>query len=192
VTEAAFDQVYSVTHRVAAVRAAMIATLYSLPADARSDLEQEALLEVWRKRSAYDSRRGSWRTFAERVIANRMISLVRTINSERSGWFREDPLGNGCSLAAPNDGTELRVDVSQVLAGVSQLDRSIAVCLVGSSATQAGRRLGVSRAAIYRAIGRLRVAFTAAGLARRRGGPPSARRPNCASRIEVRRQEALA
>ena len=102
----------------------------------RRDLEQEALLELWRKCPAYDPRRGSWRTFSERVVANRMTSVVRSMYSERSGHFREEPLENLVALAAPNDRTDLRADVSRVLAGVSQFDRSVALCLIDYSAIE--------------------------------------------------------
>jgi RNA polymerase sigma factor (sigma-70 family) len=165
VVETAFEQSYSAASRLAAVRAATIVTLYGLPRDSRLDMEQEALLQLWRKRSAYDPRRGSWRTFSERVVANRISSLVRHMRAQRSGQLKEDPLERVAGLAAPNDRVDLRTDVARVLAGVSQFNRNVAVCLVTHSPTETCRRLGVSRATIYRAIARLRLAFTAAGLA---------------------------
>ena len=164
VLETVFEQSLSVTSRLAAVRAAMIAAAYRLPSDDRRDLEQEALLELWRKHQAYDPRRGSWRTFSERVVANRMTSLVRAMRSERSGCFREEPIENLLGLAAPNSPTDLRADVSRVLASLSPFDRSVALCLIGHSATETTQCLAVSRATVYRAIGRLRAAFSEAGL----------------------------
>lgn len=162
--ESAFEQSYPANSRLAAVRAATIVTLYRLPTESRRDLEQEALLELWRKGPAYDSRRGSWRTFSERVVANRLRSLVRSMHSEPSGHFREEPLEHLAALAAPNDRTDLRADVSRVLNSVSEFDRSVAVDLIDYSAIEIGQRLGVSRATVYRAIGRLRAAFTEACL----------------------------
>ncbi len=162
--ETVFERSYPTVKFVAGVRAASIVTLYRLPADFRHDLEQEALLELWRKHQAYDPRRGSWRTFSERVVANRMASLVRAMRSERSGQFREDPLETVLHLAAPGEQGDLCPDVSRVLAGMSPFDRSVAFCLVGYSAIETSQRLGVSRATVYRAIWRLRAAFTEAGL----------------------------
>ena len=162
--ETVFERSYSASSRLAAVRAATIVTLHGLPTDSRRDLEQEALLELWRKHQAYDPRRGSWRTFSERVVANRMTSLVRAMRSERSGQFREEPIENLLGLAAPNIRTDLRADVSRVLAGLSPFDRNVALCLIGHSAIETTQCLGVSRATVYRAIGRLRTAFTEAGL----------------------------
>jgi len=164
VVETVFERSYSASSRLAAVRAATIVTLHGLPTDSRRDLEQEALLELWRKHQAYDPRRGSWRTFSERVVANRMTSLVRAMRSERSGQFREEPIENLLGLAAPNIRTDLRADVSRVLAGLSPFDRNVALCLIGHSAIETTQCLGVSRATVYRAIGRLRTAFTKAGL----------------------------
>ncbi len=86
------------------------------------------------------------------------------MRSNRSGHFKEEPLEDFVALAAPNDHTDLRADVSRVLANVSQFDRSVAVGLIDNSASEIGQRLGASRATVYRAIGRLRAAFTEAGL----------------------------
>jgi DNA-directed RNA polymerase specialized sigma24 family protein len=164
VVDSVFEQSLSVTSRIAAVRAATIATVYGLPSDSRRDLEQEALLELWRKRPAYDARRGSWRAFSERVVANRLRSIVRSMHTEPSGHFREEPLETFVAMAAPSAHTDLRTDVSRVLANVSQFDRSVAVDLIDYSASEIGQRLGASRATVYRAIGRLRAAFAEAGL----------------------------
>ena len=160
-----FEQFLSTTSHLAAVRAAATVTVYGLPADSRRDLAQEALLELWRKHPAYDPQRGSWRTFSERVVANKMSSLMRRMHSQRAGQFREDPIESLLSLAAPGECSDLRADVSRVLAGMSPFDRSVARCLIGHSATETSECLGVSRATVYRAIGRLRAAFSDAGLA---------------------------
>lgn len=122
--EGIFERSLSATSRLAAVRAATTVTLYRLPTDSRQDLEQEALLELWRKRTAYDAQRGSWRTFSERVVANRMTSLMRQMRSRRSGQFREGLLEIAVGLASPVDGADLRADVSRVLSNVSKFDRT--------------------------------------------------------------------
>ncbi len=165
--ETVFEQAYSAIGRLAGVRAAMIATRYGLPPESRRDLEQEALLELWRKRHAYDPRRASWRTFSEGVVANRMRSLMRTVHSKRSGQFRDESLDAAVGLMAPDSRADLCADVSRVLSGVSPFDRKVAIDLIGYSAVETSRRLGVSRATIYRAIDRLRDAFAKAGLSPR-------------------------
>lgn len=67
-------------------------------------------------------------------------------------------------MPAPDDCFELRADVRRVLAGLAQFDQAVARSLIDYSAIETGQRLGVSRATVYRAIGRLRAAFREAGL----------------------------
>lgn len=162
--EPSFEQSYPAAKHLVEVRAATVVARFGLPKDARRDLAQEALLELWRKRPAYDAQRGSWRTFCERVVANRMTSLVRTMYSERSGHFREDPLENLGALAAARTPVDLQADVARILESVSEFDQRVAACLIGHSAAETSQKLGVSRATVYRSIGRLRMAFTDAGL----------------------------
>jgi RNA polymerase sigma factor (sigma-70 family) len=164
VIETGFEQSFPAMCRLAAVRATRIVSRHGLPCELRRDLEQEAVLEVWRKRTAYNPERGSWRTFSEHVVANKLISIVRTIRSKHEGQFKDEPLENLLGVAGPKDNHDLRADVSRILARVSSFDRAVARSLVGYSAAETGRRLDVSRATIYRAIERLRAVFTEAGL----------------------------
>jgi len=166
VGDAIFERSYAVSLRVTSVRAAAVVALYRLGKDARRDLEQEALLELWRKFPLFDSRRACWQTFAERVVANRMISVVRLHRSERRGRGRDEPLDElHRTLRAPAECLDLRVDVRRVLASVSHFDRAVARSLIDYSATETSHRLGVSRATLYRAVRRLRTVFMTAGLA---------------------------
>jgi DNA-directed RNA polymerase specialized sigma24 family protein len=174
VIDGVFERSYSTSSRLAAVRAATLVALLGLPPDCRRDLEQEALCALWRARLAFDPRRASWHAFSERVVANHLSSLARQMRSQRSGQFREEPLEEHHDLAAPHDLVDLRLDVTRVLARVSPFDRRVALCLIDGSPTDTSRTLGISRASAYRAIGRLRTAFMAAGLAplgRTRGEP---------------------
>jgi RNA polymerase sigma factor (sigma-70 family) len=185
VIDTVFELSYLATTRLAAVHAAMIVNRYRLPADFRRDLEQEAMLELWRKRFAYDEQRGSWRTFSEPVIANRMISLVRSMHTTRFGQFREEPLQDRLGLTAASDNIDLRTDVASVLAGLSAFDRRIATLLISHSASETSRGLQISRARVYRAIGRLRIAFAAGGFASRPSRPSGDYRPNCDLRLDA-------
>jgi DNA-directed RNA polymerase specialized sigma24 family protein len=160
-----FARAYPLARRAAAVRSA--AAIALVPSANREDLEQQVTIALWLALSCYDPSRASLRTFVERVAANRMASLIRSLH--HSGQFKEVPLENAFGLAAPDGRSELRTDVSRVLAGVSAFDRCVAGSLARHSAAETSRRMGVSRAKVYRAIGRLRVAFTVAGFADHRG-----------------------
>jgi DNA-directed RNA polymerase specialized sigma24 family protein len=166
-----FARAYPLARRAAAVRAA--AAMAFVPSASREDLEQQIIIAVWLAISSYDPSRASLRTFVERVSANRMASLIRSLH--HSGQSEEVPLENAFGLAAPDGRNELRTDVTRVLAGVSASDRCIAGSLTYRSAAETSRSMGISRAKVYRAIGRLRDAFTAAGFADRRG----LRHPGC-------------
>jgi RNA polymerase sigma factor (sigma-70 family) len=160
------DQVFlhglAESRRIATVHAIAIVRRHRLPVDYRDDFEQEALLELWRKGSAFDPGRASWRTFAEHVVANRMTSLLRAKHLRR----RNDPIESLRNIASPNRPGELRIEVSRVLRRVSTFDQSVALCLVDYSAVETSQTLRVSRATVYRSIGRLRAAFENAGIKR--------------------------
>lgn len=172
--ETNFDQLYPAAKRLAAIRAATVVVLYGLSRNLRSDLEQEVLLELWTKYPLFDASRASWRTFAERVVANRMTSIIRYVRSARCGYRKEEPLsGTSRRLPAPDSCIALRIEVRRVLSRVAPFDREVARYLIDCSANDTGERLGVSRATVYRAIGRLREAFAEAGLS------PLRRSPGC-------------
>src|SRR5579862_642776 len=183
VIDRVFEQSFSVTRRVAAVRAAMIAAVHRLPADSCRDLEQEALLELWKNRHAYDPQRGSWRTFSEKVVANRMSSLVRKMHSRRSGQFKEEPLENFPELAESHDrgyqtALELRADVKRVLSELGCGDQRLAQLLFVYTPSEVSRILRISRSSFYGRIRRIQVAFVRAGYGPRRAfQPDSAKRP---------------
>jgi RNA polymerase sigma-70 factor (ECF subfamily) len=166
-----FARAYPWARRAAAVRSA--AANAFVPSASREDLEQQVMIAVWLATSCYDPSRASLRTFVERVAANRIVSLLRSVR--HSGRSREVPLEKASALAAPDGRDELRADVRRVLAGVSEFDRRIARSLTYRSTAETSRSMGVSRAKVYRAIGRLRVAFTVAGFADCRG----VRHPGC-------------
>jgi DNA-directed RNA polymerase specialized sigma24 family protein len=159
--EQSFARSYRLTVQIAGFHAASTASLNYLPADMRCDLMQEGLMELWRKRARFDERRGCWRTFAERAIANKMRSLMRCYRCQlrnESYFSRREH-----SAAAPYLHIDLSLDVRRVLAAVSRFDRAVALSLCEHSTIETSRRLCVSRSTIYLAVERLRIAFVAAG-----------------------------
>lgn len=156
--------------RTVEVIAAESTTRNNLPADYRADFEQESLLALWKKRTAFDPRRGSWRTFSEVVVTNKMRSILRRIQLERGTFAGNMPLRHRALRVPPDLDCELRLDVQRVLATMSMVDREVALSLSSRSPVETSRYLCIPRGKVYRAISRLRQAFTSAGFpATRRG-----------------------
>jgi RNA polymerase sigma factor (sigma-70 family) len=160
--DAMFHQAYPLALRSAQVRlSAAVVSGAVLVAD-RQDLEQEALTRVWQALARYDPARAGLRTFIELVVRTQLTSMLRShpYGREFESLDEQYVAGEGGFLEI-----EVRADVRRVLADVSLFDRAVAFALTKCSASETSRRMGVSRAAVYRAIGRLRVAFRAAGFA---------------------------
>lgn len=152
----------SLCHQVARTNAARTVFRYRLPADYREDLRQEALTVLWTKRNSFDATRGSWRTFAERVVRNRIASLLRS-RSWQTDQTNSEEIIESLHAASFAQGVDLRASVLQVLSGVNAFDRRVAISLAERSASETAEALGSSRATIYRSINRLRAAFESGG-----------------------------
>jgi RNA polymerase sigma factor (sigma-70 family) len=160
--EALFSQAYPFASRAARVRsAAAVARERGLD---REDLEQEALVCLWRAIARFDTTRGSIRTFVEHVVANRIASLVRSSRSHRAQRFSKESFQNMPGTVAPYELVDLRMDTRRIIGELPVFDRAVALRLTEHSVVETSRRLNVSRAAVYRAIARLRVAFLEVGL----------------------------
>ena len=162
--ETLFSQTYSTSERIATARASATAARYRMPYQERADLKQEALLELWRTAPLFDVRRSSWPTFAERVVANKLSSIMRSKCSRRAAALRQEPLTCGVDMTAPRVELDLSIDITRVLATAESFDQSVAECLFDNSPAEASRELAVSRSTIYRSIKRLKDAFAEAGL----------------------------
>lgn len=155
-----FLAIYPLARRAAEVRtAAAVARTTVAPAD-REDLEQEALVAVWRALPRYDPLRASLRTFVEWVVATRFASLMRARRRQPTLEPLRDhqPLGlDGIRIL------EFQTDFQRVSASFSERDRSLANLLADHSPTEASRALGISRSTVYEGIRRMRIAFGDAG-----------------------------
>lgn len=158
---APFMEIYPVARRVVSVRSANALPAAYTAAFDRQDLEQEAILAVYKAFPRYDPTRGSVRTFVEQVAAARIASVLRTLHRQRRLENIEM-----CQCVAPDNisAVELRGDLRRASASLSQGDRELAGRLMEHSPTEAARRLDVARATVYAGIRRIRVALTAAGL----------------------------
>jgi RNA polymerase sigma factor (sigma-70 family) len=160
VADGVFLQAYSMLRRAVAVRAAAL----RLTPDDRADIEQEVALGLVRALPRFNQHRAGLGTFVAAVAQNVMASLWR--RERKMGMIASESIEDlEVAVAAPGYGLELYIDVDRVLRRIRPLDRMVAVLLVDHSPAMVGRRLGISRSSVYRAIGRLRAAFTAAGLA---------------------------
>ena len=172
-----FERRVTASFRTAAVRASNIVASYRLPAELRRDFAQEAILQLWRMRRAYDPSRGSRGTFGEKAIANRLRSSLRVLRREPAGPFFALTIQILNSTAKPGGNLDLEFSIAQVLGRVAKFDRDVAESLMECSAVDTAARLSVSRATVYRAIERLRFAFIDAGFGERRKVSTSERKP---------------
>ena len=159
--EAVFAKAYPLARRVAEVRSAAAMSMSAPVVADREDLEQEAMVGLWRALPQFDSSRASLRTFVERVIATRIASAMRSQRSLRRLPAYDTPPHD---LSQPPASVELRSDVERVLAELSDGDRRLALLLIDHTPTEASRQLRISRSTVYERIRRIRVAFIDAGL----------------------------
>jgi RNA polymerase sigma factor (sigma-70 family) len=173
--DATFLDAYPLALRSARVRsAAAVARGYIPPAD-REDLEQGAITNVWLALPRYDPARAGIRTFVEVVISHQFTSMLRT--HWRVLEF-ENLVGRCVGVDGGFREIETRIDVRRALANVTPFDRRVASSLTEYSVTETSQRLEVSRAEVYRAIGRLRRTLAEAGLSPwRRADPKRSSRP---------------
>jgi DNA-directed RNA polymerase specialized sigma24 family protein len=152
---------------VARIRSRAAIRAGAISAADRDDLIQELLIAFWLASDKFDAHRASRRTFLECVIATRLASAIRTARRRPE----MQPLDSTTVCSADGvSGSELRLDVARVLSQLNGENRRTALVLMECSPTEASRALGMARSTVYEHIGRLRLAFTVAGLGRRRGG----------------------
>jgi RNA polymerase sigma-70 factor (ECF subfamily) len=181
--DAGFNDAYPLARRAAQVHAAAAVTSAALADEDRRDLEQEGLLAFWRSLPYFEPSKASIRTFAERVVANKIQSESRARRANRRTPVSMKVPSYSEHLGAS---VELRIDVERVVAGLADAERRLALLLADYSPAEASRILRKSRSTVYERIRRIRVAFSVAGLA-----PSSARCRIPKSQIEARADEVI-
>lgn len=155
--------------RAASVQFARFSGVFCSTVLSREDVIQDSLLTLWAFIPRYDSTRASPRTFIERIVANRVVSLVREVRAVRRGSGKTCSLAAARGLSSPlGHCPDLRIGVMQVLAGVGAFDRAVPLSLAHYSIAETSERLSVPRGRVNRSIGRLRLAFAAAGFSSER------------------------
>jgi len=157
--EELFDLAYPFAQRAAKVRASSVIPRYDY--FDREDLEQDALAAVLVALDRYDKSRASLRTFIERVVSNGISSSLRRARTEKRTNADYWPFVESPQLSMI---VALRLDLNRVLGTLGRRERRVARLLEESGPSEIARDLGVSRAAVYRIIDRIREAFVDAGL----------------------------
>lgn len=159
--EELFVAAFPLARRAAEVRSANVLALFWGTALDREDFTQEALIGVLTALPRFDPARASLRTFVERVVASKFASLLRYCRAKKrlnrpNGKRAADSLQVLVTV-------EFRVDLRRVLSNLDSREQRVAQLLVACSPTEIARRLRISRAAVYRSIGRIRAALVEAG-----------------------------
>ena len=164
----------------ASCRASHLVANTRLSRDDWEDLRQEMLLDCLQRTPNFNPARGNWRGFVRGVIRNRSCVLAR----QESRRMRFESLaeaygetGAGQDLeretcaqawepvsANPSAALALSADVQRVLAGLPENLRTLAWQLTEMSVAEIAARRGRSQQWIYHLIGKLRKAFSLAGV----------------------------
>ena len=75
-----FTEAYAFARRAARARLATPLALRSVDRAECEDIEQELLVHTWKALRYYDPVRGSLRAFVERIVLNRLVSLLRSLH----------------------------------------------------------------------------------------------------------------
>ena len=123
---------------------------------------QEASLRLWIALGKYDDSKASLSTYTERVVERVVASLLRKRNAKKRA--RHDEIEQPMSLIDLQIRVELRTDIDRSLRNLGRFDVRVArLMLRDYKPTEIAKKLGTSRAAIYRSIERIRAAIRQAG-----------------------------
>ena len=159
VRDALFRQAYPFARRAAQVRSAAASAAHAHLE--REDVEQEVLVRIWIALARFDRRKASLRTFVERVAANSVASSLRRETAKKRTKSKDhDSVTESRPVLLQ---IEVRVDFHRALGRLSPTDRRVAGLIAEEGPARIARILRISRSAVYRSIGRIRVALMEAG-----------------------------
>jgi RNA polymerase sigma-70 factor, ECF subfamily len=168
-------------------RAARLARSGAVPGMTAEDIAQDLREHLWRRDGAFDLARGSYDTFADRVIANRIATLAsptERLRAERNWISFDEPskqtedeqalslsetLGEADPLNGPEDRPAdtafgLVRDIRRLRDELTPSCRAVADLLTDLTPTEAARAIGVHRSTIYARLATIRSAAAAMGL----------------------------
>jgi RNA polymerase sigma factor (sigma-70 family) len=158
-SDAEFAAMYPWARRIAEVHAASIVRAHRLSNEDYADLVQEGVAALWQSFGRFNQNRGCRSTFAETVIANRLISVARTQTAVKRGIRVCESLssiGAGVEPAVYQPDPCLRLDVGRILDRAPAELQRIVLMLAEYGPAQVSSQTGLSRAVVYRRILALR------------------------------------
>src|SRR5215471_3297586 len=128
-----FTEVCPLARRAARARLAAAVSKGIVAPQDFADLEQDALLAVWRSLNSYDARRAGLRTYTERVVAAWFASALRSRRTKPRFEPVEglDLVGSGIIPAV-----EFHMDLLRASACLSERDRDLVALLIDLSPTE--------------------------------------------------------
>lgn len=156
--------------------ASRLAKCGSVPGMDAQDIEQDLFLDLWHRRLAFDPTKASFRTFADRVISNRVATLacptIRLKAERQLAWLDQpiddeqhtlaDTLPDPAAVSDQDHG--LTLDVKRFVAGLSPAMRRCCAILTTPNIREASANAGLHRSSFYENVQRLRKLAEAAGL----------------------------
>lgn len=149
-----------------------------VPDEDREDLEQYLRQSLLARACRYRADQGAWATFVRTVL----LGELRRWQAHRLRGCRHGRqaasifAGEGVALTdwaaaipapaqpAGSDPAELRQEVAAVLGRLAPSDQQVARLLMAMGPAAVARQVGCGRGCVYRAIARIRDAFSAAGV----------------------------
>ena len=169
-----FEQPVMIHIRVTARRLARSRAIPSMDAD---DIEQDLFLDLWTRKRAYDPNRASFRTFASRVVDNRVATLTAPcarLAAERQLISLDEPADGNSNSAPTQDrptlpsGFEeqmaLVIDVRTFVASLTPAMKRYVAIVLSPHCGLAAAKHGLHRATVYEGLARLRLRAERAGL----------------------------
>ena len=153
----------------------------------REDIEQDLVLHLLKQIPHFDSRRGSERTFIDRIVNRKVVSIVRGRLAARRDYRRLSSLNDVAldeagqivervdtlpddadrriarDCAAP-DARDLALDVLTVLATLDPESKRICDLVIAGTKRKTCENLGLSKSGLRDRVLKLREIFSAAGL----------------------------
>lgn len=146
-----------------------LARLRAVPGMDTEDFEQDLVLDLWRRQDAFDPDRASFRTFAARVVANRVATLTAgtaRLRGERRTVSLHDPVDGygGATLMLEvipdeelpdEEGLACRIDVQRFLIQLTPAMQRCCVAIILSGGSDAASIAGVHRSTLHENLERL-------------------------------------